>query len=127
MVFDVSAYIQEAQIRMASDVYAVEGVQDRAVLDCELVGFTPPSRGQPQTLSPNSQSQSGLSGAGTHGIGADLAASMPPWSITWTKSGDDFSLLTNYMGITYSQHGDRVRTPSYQAFHPSTKTKPKPI
>ncbi|XP_075262223.1 inactive tyrosine-protein kinase 7-like [Convolutriloba macropyga] len=75
----LTAYMQEAEILVPSDVYAVKGIEKDAIVDCEISGFTPP----------------------------DDASPSDQWSITWRKVGEDFSLLTNHQGISYSIKKER--------------------
>ncbi|XP_063719162.1 hemicentin-2-like isoform X2 [Symsagittifera roscoffensis] len=70
-------YMHDEYITLPSEVEAVTGVDDDVTIRCRFGGFQPP---RPE----NSHM----------------------WSISWTKLGRDFSLLTNFAGQIFSKNED---------------------
>ena len=73
----VSVYMREAYITIPDEVEAVVGVDREVTIRCRFGGFQPKD-----------------------------GDSMHSWSISWTKQGGDFSLLTNFAGQIFSKNED---------------------
>ena len=73
MACGVVVYMRDEYITIADEVEAVVGVDDYVIIKCRFGGFQPPSQGGQF------------------------------WSISWTRDGSDFSLLTNFGGQIFSR------------------------
>ncbi|XP_075264350.1 uncharacterized protein LOC142356295, partial [Convolutriloba macropyga] len=74
-------YMREAYITIPDEVEAVVGVDREVTIRCRFGGFQPKD-----------------------------GDSMHSWSISWTKQGGDFSLLTNFAGQIFSKNEDNKYT-----------------